>query len=189
MLALPIVILIINDESDKEFMKQLYVQYNLVMFKMARALTATDHDAEDVVADACVSLIKKISLLKQLDCNVLEGYVISTVKNAAYALHRKRRVQKEVENASEILEKIEDRGCAPDEHILQQSSISELMAAIDQLSESDQMVIRMKYFQYLSDCEIAAILSVQEVSVRSKLTRARKRIYRLLGAMQNDYNK
>ena len=74
----PIVILAIMDDSDREFMKALYIEYQLTMFRMARALTDSSHDAEDVVSDACVSLIKKTSVLRRLDCNVLEGYIIST---------------------------------------------------------------------------------------------------------------
>lgn len=60
----PIVILNIIDDSDREFMKALYIKYQLTMFRMARALTDTEYDAEDVVSDTCVSLIRKISVLR-----------------------------------------------------------------------------------------------------------------------------
>ena len=49
----------ISDESDREFMKALYIKYRMSMFRMARALTDSEQDAEDVVSEACVSLIKK----------------------------------------------------------------------------------------------------------------------------------
>lgn len=57
---------------------------------------------------------------------------------------------------------------------------------LDQLSEGDQAVIRMKYFEKLPDHEIAKALGMQEVSVRSKLTRARKRIFELLGGYRGE---
>lgn len=180
MMLLPIVILSIMDDSDREFMKALYIKYHLTMFRMARALTDSKFDAEDVVNNACVSLIKKISVLRHLDCNVLEGYIISTVKNAAYMLHRKKSACREV-SGEETLLFVESGTPAPDERILQECTIEELMNALDRLSESDQAIIRMKYFEKLSDREIAKMLDIQEVSVRSKLTRARKRIYILLG--------
>lgn len=75
---------------------------------------------------------------------------------------------------------------APDERVLQESTIEELMCALDQLSEGDQAVIRMKYFEKLPDHEIAKALGIQEVSVRSKLTRARKRIFELLGGYRGE---
>lgn len=179
----PIVILAITDDSDREFMKALYVKYHLTMFRMARALTDSKYDAEDVVSDACVSLIQKVSVLRQLDCNVLEGYIISTTKNAAYMLHRKKNARREVSSEEAFLF-AESETSAPDERILQECTINELMNALDQLPESYQAIIRMKYFEKLSDREIAKMLSIQEVSVRSRLTRARKRIYELLGGHQ-----
>lgn len=181
----PIVILAIMDDSDREFMKVLYIEYQLTMFRMARALTDSSHDAEDVVSDACVSLIKKISVLRRLDCNVLEGYIISTTKNAAYMLHRKRNARREVSDEKALLF-AKSETFAPDERVLQESTIEELMCALDQLSEGDQAVIRMKYFEKLPDHEIAKALGIQEVSVRSKLTRARKRIFELLGGYRGE---
>ena len=81
MMFFPLAILMISDESDRESMKALYIKYRMSMFRMARALTDSEQDAEDVVSEACVSLIKKISRIRQLDCNVLEGYIISIRRN------------------------------------------------------------------------------------------------------------
>lgn len=73
MLIFPAVILAIADESDREFMKTLYVNHYLSMYRMARAMSDSIPDAEDIVSEACVALIRKISVLRMLDCNVLEG--------------------------------------------------------------------------------------------------------------------
>lgn len=184
MIFFPLAILMISDESDREFMKALYIKYRMSMFRMARALTDSEQDAEDVVSEACVSLIKKISRIRQLDCNVLEGYIISIVKNAAYLLHRKKKACKEVAN-EEILQFVADEAATPDRYILQECTIQELSEAIGQLPENDQVVLRMKYFEKHSDREIATLMGIQEVSVRSRLTRARQRIFVLLGGASN----
>lgn len=182
---IPMQILVIMDDSDREFMKALYIKYNLTMFRMARALTDSQQDAEDVVSDVCVSLINKIAVLRRLDCNVLEGYIISTTKNAAYMLHRKKNARREVSGEA-LLPFVKDSTPAPDERILQECTIDELIHAIDQLPEDHQAVIRMKYFDKSSDKEIAVALGIREVSVRSKLSRARKRIYNLIGGHQHE---
>ena len=135
MIFFPLAILMISDESDREFMKALYIKYRMSMFRMARALTDSEQDAEDVVSEACVSLIKKISRIRQLDCNVLEGYIISIMKNAAYLLHRKKKARKEVAN-EEILQFVADEAAAPDRYILQECTIQELSEAIGQLPEN-----------------------------------------------------
>lgn len=186
MLIFPIAILAITDETDREFMKELYIRYHMTMLRMARALTDSSYDAEDAVGDACVSLIKKISVLRRLDCNVLEGYIISTVKNAVYMLHRKKNARREVDDGEGILGLIADENAIPDERIILTCTIDALMKAISRLPENDQVVIRMKYFEKLTDREMADLLEIQEVSVRSRLTRARKRMYVLLGGNQNE---
>lgn len=100
------------------------------------------------------------------------------MKNAAFAQHRKKKRQKEV--SDEVLSAIADTSPSVEENILWQCSVDELTRAIMRLSENDQTVIRMKYFQKCTDREIAEVLGVQENSVRSRLTRARQRIYRYL---------
>ena len=116
----------------------------------------------------------------------MEGYIISIVKNAAYLLHRKKKARKEVAN-EEILQFVADEAAASDRNILQECTIQELSKAIGQLPENDQVILRMKYFEKHSDREIATLMDIQEVSVRSRLTRARQRIYVLLGGVSNGY--
>ena len=131
------------------------------------------------MSEACMLLIRKMSSLQCLDHNLLEGYIISTVKNAAYMHHRRMSARKEVDG-EEILPSIEDEDAVPDERVLQECTMQELKDAIRALPEGDQAVIRMKYFEKRTDSEIAEVLSIRENSVRSRLTRARKRIYALL---------
>lgn len=73
MLLFPVVILSVAGETDREFMKALFIRHRITMFRVARTLTKSDPDAEDVVSEACVLLIGKISRLRQLDCNVFGG--------------------------------------------------------------------------------------------------------------------
>ena len=74
MLLFPAAILTISDESDRDFMKHLYINHAAWMFRVARAMTDSKQDAEDVVGEACVALIRKISLLRTLERNVLRRF-------------------------------------------------------------------------------------------------------------------
>lgn len=110
----------------------------------------------------------------------MEGYIISTVKNAAYALHRRRKSRKEADDGEAILPQIADDEAAPDARILQQCTMNALVDAMQRLPEADQVAIRMKYFEQRSAREIAAVLGIQEGHVRVRLNRARKRLYDML---------
>ena len=172
-MLIPWVILVIEDDNDREFMEKLYVHHYKMMYRVARASTESVQEAEDAVSDACVSLIKVIDDLKRFESNVLEGYIVSTVKNAAYSLYRKKKVRKEVSTSDDFHTNSMEDEHTPDEGVLWECTIAELMEAMEKLSDADQTAVRMKYFQNSTDEEIANILGVQAITVRSRLTRAR----------------
>lgn len=170
-MVFPVAILVISDENDRDFIERLYIRYHKSMYKMARSLSASTHEAEDAVSNACLSLIKKIGLLRQLENEVLEGYIIATVKNAVFALHRQNRKYTELDETSHAYELP-----PPDLSILTQCSIDELLTAVEMLSEDDAAVIRMKYFLKYTDNEIGTVFGIKEASVRARLSRARAKI-------------
>lgn len=184
-MMIPMVIMAIESDDDRTFMHDLYLQHHTTMIKMAKTLTTSNADAEDVVGDACVSLVKNISVLRQLDCNILEGYIISTVKNAAYALYRKRKKRRETADGDSMIERLASSEQSPDENIMYRCTIEMLEEAIMQLQEEDQLVIRMKYFQKCTDKEIGSLLDIREVSVRSRLTRIRKKLLIAMEALES----
>ena len=54
MLLFPVVILSVAGETDREFMKALFIRHRITMFRVARTLTKSDPDAEDVASEgAC----------------------------------------------------------------------------------------------------------------------------------------
>lgn len=176
----PICISTISDENDRLFMERLYTENHIIMFKMARSLTSSNQDADDVVSNACLSLIKKISLLRTLECNILQAYIVSTVKNAAFSFHRKKKMSKEVFDEDELCKIPADESDEPYFKALENSSIEKIMLAIRKLPENQQTVIRMKCFEKLSFAEISRELGENETTVRSWLFRARKKLKALL---------
>lgn len=181
MIVFPAVMLATKRLSDREFMKMLYVEHRVTMFRMARALTDSNQDAEDAVSEACVSLMRKVTYLRQCDRNVVEAYVVSTVKNSVYSLYRKQKKKREVTDGDELLPLLPDPAPTPDSRVIEQCTIETLMSAIEQLPEEDQVALRMKYFEKRTCREIAEVLGIQESNVRVRLSRARKRIYELVG--------
>lgn len=176
----PVAIMMISDESDKEFMEQLYCKYYKMMFRMARSLSASHQDTEDIVADSIVSLIGKISVLRQLDCSVLEGYIISVVKNTSFLHWRKLKGRNEVQLDDSIAETYPDNAETPEENLLIECSVRELTNCIGKLKEEDQTLLRMRYFEKRSNKEIAAAFDIKESHVRTKLTRIRYRLHNML---------
>lgn len=182
-LVISAAIMRLDSEDDRQFMASLYLTYRKQLVSYAFHLSHHKADAEDAVQNAFLSLISKVSLLRDMEETRLKGYVFTTVRNAVYLLKRKEQKMKAME--AEEAREAADPG---DGIALFQYSAESLMTAIRQLCERDQTLLMMKYYQDDSDSEIAARFQVSRSSVRVMLLRARHRLKKLLdeGGQRND---
>ncbi len=177
MFPLPFLLLLIENDTDRAFIEHLYAEYGTLMYYQARKICRSDADAQDTVSDALVSIIKKISLLRDMPCNKQKAYIVITVKHLA--IDRYRRLQKEdVSWAAEGPDGVSDT--LPDAHLMEQAGIDNIKAAIFSLPEREKDSLMMRYFLNLSEDEIARQWQVRPVTVRVTLSRARQHLKALL---------
>ena len=81
---LPICILSIEDESDREFMTRVYTRYQWLMYDTIKQGIGDHWSAEDVVQNTLIRLINKIEKLKTLDERHMVNYIITACKHTAY---------------------------------------------------------------------------------------------------------
>lgn len=177
MAMLPVIFLLLEDESDRQFMENLYAQYHRLMYAQALKILNQSEAAEDAVSDSLLALMKKIDLLRGLECNKLRSYVVITVKHTSITLVNKRKREKIAGDVTiEDLagkDRIEDR-------LLAQAGVEAIKNAIRSLPPREKNIMLMKYFRELTDEEIAEALGVRPVSVRVHLSRARKHLAQAL---------
>lgn len=176
MMLIPVVILSLESDGDREFMSELYMNYRALMYKTAWSSTRVSADVDDIISDSCVALIKHISKLKEMNDNEIRQYIVITVRNTAInAWRRSKKCRQLFYSAGEDLENISDKHKG-------QGTISffeELDAvrnAIQALPENEQILIRMKYLEGKSDKEIAEQIGIADSSVRKYIQRARNHI-------------
>ncbi|MEG1193845.1 MAG: sigma factor, partial [Clostridia bacterium] len=109
MFVLPITILAMDEGDDRTFMESLYRTHRCVMYAQALKILRNRQDVDDVVNEACVRLICKISTLRTLDGNILRGYIVSTVKHVALNHIRDTMREQTGEDVAQILEKMPSR--------------------------------------------------------------------------------
>ena len=73
----------IEDDSDKEFMKNIFEKYYATMKKKAYEVTNNRNVVEDIVSEAFVNLIRHIDTVRGLTPNQRASYIMLTVKNTA----------------------------------------------------------------------------------------------------------
>ena len=128
-----------------------------------------------MVSQTLCEMIDNLEKIRAVDCCKLRGYIVSFVRNVSVDFVRKRDRQgkyffltgEEAEVAAED---------SVDENLIRMAEIDALKRGLARLSENDRLLLTMKYFDGLSDEEIAARLGVAKASVRTYLMRARNRL-------------
>ena len=174
---LPLIIMAIEDENDKEFMTRLYLQYRRLIYSEIRKITGEWDEAEDLVQTVVEKLLEKLPLLRGMERDKLVNYIISTARNTAYNSLR----GKKPEVLWEDQERLPDPAPAPEERVMAQEDLLALARAWLGLDEKTRYLLSAKYILNKSGREIAGDLGMPPDNVRTALVRARQRARAAMG--------
>lgn len=183
MMLMPFVILAMAEGDDRDYMEWLYKEYKLLMYGTAWRYVSDPYLVEDIVSDSCVALIRKISVIRDLDCCALRMYIVSCVRNTAFnslAAQKKRR-SIFVESGDEV-DVLPDDCYSPEQKIELQDELEYAIRAIHALPEKERQIMQMKYLMHMDNAEIAKNVDLTLDSVRVYISRARKHLKELLYA-------
>ena len=152
---IPYCILVIEDDDDRTFMEQLFVDYHRLMYHEIFKLVHDQWAAEDVMQSTLVRLIDKIPELRLKDRGHLVNYIITASKNQA-------------------------RNYLRDSGHHSASDLQEFMEYEDPNMDGGAIELQIIKKEDLPAAEMARELNVKPASLRMALTRARKTAYQLL---------
>ncbi|MGY6024575.1 RNA polymerase sigma factor [Streptomyces spinosirectus] len=151
-----------------------------VLLRVARTLTAQPADAEDLVQE---SLLRAYQAIDRFDGEHPRAWLLTIMRRAEINRHRRRRPQL-LDNPDTDLDRLTEDGAvaSPEELVVDQGFDEVVGAALADLPEKYQQVVRLVDMAGLSYAEAAEVLDVPEGTVMSRLHRARKRIRTRLAA-------
>ena len=162
-------------DSDQYFVEKLYHDYKKLMLYTASKYSNNASDIEDIVHESFLRLMKNISVLKDIPCCNLKRYIVITVRTTFLDLQKKRGGEVVLSPDEEMLESMLRH------ELLHDDGISELSAKLDvwrlqkELPPRDWVLLDGKYSKGLSDEMLGQMLGVSSGSVRTLLSRARKK--------------
>jgi RNA polymerase sigma-70 factor (ECF subfamily) len=170
--------------GDGAALETLMDRYASRVYRVARGITRTDGDAEEVVQDVFLTLARKIDSFEGRAA--LGTWIYRVATNAALLRRRGKRAQLEV-SLEEHLPTFKDDGHregdrsylladwsrTPEAELLGGETRAVLSRAIDQLPEAYRTVLVLRDVEELSNEEVAQILGESVSSVKSRLHRAR----------------
>lgn len=167
--------------TDKTFLLEFYDKHKHLLYYLAKRYTSNSEDADDLVQDTLLRLIRNVSTLRMLDKESLTTYVALTVKTAFldYEKSKHKELMMYIDNADfeQILEKQ-----LSELDVEHKASIGIAIARLKkELPLRDWIVLEGKYMTGLSDEEIGHLVGVSASSVRMLLHRARENARAVLG--------
>lgn len=178
---IPFCILAIENDDDREFMVELFLRYQRLLYNEIYEILNNPWNTEDILQATLVKLIDKIPELRKKEEAKLVSYMVVAARNNTYNFLRAQKKSAQVsfeeysgqENSASADRQIESGMIAKEE-------IEEMVRRWSQLDERSKHLLEGKYILGKSDEALAEELSINPASVRMALTRARQNAYQII---------
>lgn len=153
--------------GDKEAFCNLIRLNKVAVYRVAKAILNKEEDIEDAVSESILKAYKNIQTLK--DEAFFKTWLIRIVINESNNLYKKRSKEIAVDKDHFKNIKVNDN----------YKDLS-LYNAINSLDEDLRITTILFYFEDMKYKDIAKLLNVKEGTVKSRLSRAKQKLYNIL---------
>lgn len=149
-------------------------------YTLACYLVRNEHEAEDVVQDACLRALKYFDGFRGEGETSARAWLLTIVRNTAYSRKGRRRA----DALTTEFDEMQHSDAVADEHpegvLLREDAKETLGRALDRLAPEFREVIVLRELEGLSYKEISEVAGVPVGTVMSRLSRARTRLQEAL---------
>ena len=161
-------------QGDRKAFGRIYDQYATKLYKFIYLRVGHKEVAEDILADSFVKIWVKI---KQVNSSkAFSSWIYQVAKNNIIDYYRVRKSTIAIEEVEQTLEDAADPIAETDLNLDQKR----ILACLVNLPKDQQQVIRYKFFEDLSNSEIALIMNKSEGAIRVIQHRAITRLQEML---------
>ena len=159
---------------------QIYNEYADMVYRVGLFILGQREDAEDIVQQTFVKLYQHRTVFSAE--NQRKAWLIKTAKNAAYDLLKCAENKKRIwEDETEVADsQVQHAYPEPEAVILGDDML------LQGLETGYRLPLYLFYYEGYNTKEIADILKISEMTVRTRLSRGRKKLKKILGGMEND---
>ena len=172
-----IYLMTIEDEEERRSIEELYHKYRYHCFHMARKYTEDDDEAEDMVQEVFVRIIKHKDEYLKLNSSDFEALLVTIVKNLGIDDYRRRR--RIVRMTEEHEELIVSRALQTETKVILQEDFKTVIDALHKYDKNTQL---MMYYKCLAipTKNIAEMLNMPYKTVETKIYRVRKELKEII---------
>ena len=166
--------------GDEEAFSLLIKEYKLYMYKTAKAILKDEDDVCDAVQEALISVYRNLFSLKNE--KHLKTWIIRITINKCYDIIHKNN------SNNQKITRIQDRFEGNESEEESAVSKTDLERALSLIDNDLKIVTVLYYYNDISVKDIANILEIPVGTVKSKLSRARTKLYDILMQEEVEHN-
>jgi RNA polymerase sigma-70 factor (ECF subfamily) len=163
----------------------LLKRHEKLVLSQAFRMMGNVHDARDAAQEALIKIFKNIH--KCRDAGAFKSWIIKITNNTCIDMLRKRKTKRE-ESLNRLYEtgdgevemQFESADPGPDELYLNRERHERIQQAINKLPAKYREIIVLRDIMGLSYEELASSLAISDGTVKSRLSRAREKLKKLL---------
>lgn len=164
--------------------KSLYENHQQKVYYFILKRVSNVADAEDLTSIVFEKIYKKLPDFQWQGVSI-ESWIFTIARNAIIDFHRKNSKYRGNVDIDNLQVESEDSDKELLTGLLDDESIRSLYLAMSNLDSDDQYLVYYKYFEELSNSEIAERTGLSETNVGTKLYRLRKKLIKII-AKNND---
>ena len=176
-------------QGDQQAKEVLYTETCQHMFFLAKSIVKSDEEAMDIIHDSYICVFQKLDNIKNL--SGFKSYLRTTVANRCKNYLKKKKplyLSDMTEDGTEL--ELEDTdGVIPGELVGNEDVIECVRRVVESLPEEQRMCVILRYYDEMSLQEIADTLEVSLGTVKSRLSRASKKMRDEIERLEKEENK
>lgn len=153
---------------EKEILEQLFRRYYSDMYYLARTLLDEDKEAEDIVQDVFVRLMKQDIIPPE---DKIRTYLMTSVHHGCLNIIRKASLRKRIENMYPVDETTDQQ---PTDKISEQ--LETIQSYVESLEEPHHSIFHLRFDEDLTLKEIALRLNMNQNTVYKYLQQSIRQI-------------
>jgi RNA polymerase sigma-70 factor (ECF subfamily) len=173
----------LSDETKLARFDQAVLPHLDAAYNLARWLTRSDHDAEDVVQEAC---LRAYQFLGSLHGGDGRAWLLAIVRNTCYTWLERQRGHQPATPFDEAIHGGSRPGVSPEAALMAREDRQTLRQALELLPAEHREVIVLRELEGLSYKDIAVVAGVPIGTVMSRLARGRERLQQTLIGLKKE---
>ena len=167
----------LENSSDEELFTQVYERCKRLVYHTAYKVVQDSYLAEDVLQEVFLQLAKNFTRVYRDDAHKMAAYLAICATSRAIDLLRAQ--QETVGEEDTALDTVADNAPLPEDAVIDAESAAQLTALLEKLAPIYKAPLQLKALGY-TNSEIASALCLTESTVRQRLVRGRKILWKEL---------